>query len=160
MENCRISPSSELNFGSSVVLNENKASADETNTESTLSTVTTGETTADLIEESTQTDNTSETTETSTESATSTSTAASTSDTDSSTTSTTSTTEDRLLHQQAVKHLIIQVLPQLQKQVLLKLLKATTSETSASETNNADETLALIQAQAPLKPLHLKQLQC
>ena len=37
-----------LIFGSSVVLNENKASADETNTESTLSTVTTGETTADL----------------------------------------------------------------------------------------------------------------
>lgn len=55
-----------LIFGSSVVLNENKASADETNTESTLSTVSTGETTADLIEESTQTDNTSETTETST----------------------------------------------------------------------------------------------
>ena len=39
-----------LIFGSSVVLNENKVSADETNTESTLSTVTTGETTADLIE--------------------------------------------------------------------------------------------------------------
>ncbi|MFR8789743.1 MAG: hypothetical protein ACLVGT_09295, partial [Streptococcus salivarius] len=37
-----------LIFGSSVVLNENKASADETNTDSTLSTVTTGETTADL----------------------------------------------------------------------------------------------------------------
>ena len=50
-----------LIFGSSVVLNENKVSADETNTESTLSTVTTGETTADLIEESTQTNNTSET---------------------------------------------------------------------------------------------------
>lgn len=48
-----------LIFSSSVVLNENKASADETNTESTLSTVSTGETTADLIEESTQTDNTS-----------------------------------------------------------------------------------------------------
>ena len=45
-----------LIFGSSVVLNESKASADETNTESTLSTVTTGETTADLIEESVQTD--------------------------------------------------------------------------------------------------------
>ena len=104
-----------LIFGSSVVLNNSKVSADETNTESTLSTVSTGETTADLIEESTQTDNTSETTETSTESATSTSTAASTSDTDSSTISTTSTTED---------------------------------------------TTALIQAQAPLKPLHLKQLQC
>ena len=38
-----------LIFGSSVVLNENKASADETNTESTLSKVTTGETTADLM---------------------------------------------------------------------------------------------------------------
>ena len=72
-----------LIFGSSVILNENKASADETNTESTLSTVTTGETTADLSEESVQTDNTSETTEKSTESATSTSTAASTSYTDS-----------------------------------------------------------------------------
>ena len=69
-----------LIFGSSVVLNDSKVSADETNTESTLSTVTTSETTADLIEESTQTDNTSETTETSTESATTTSTAASTSD--------------------------------------------------------------------------------
>ena len=77
-----------LIFGSSVVLNENKASADETNTESTLSTVTTGETTADLIEESVQTEDSSNSTETSTESATSTSTAASTSDTDSSSTST------------------------------------------------------------------------
>ena len=48
-----------LIFGSSVVLNDSKVSADETNTESTLSTVSTGETTADLIEESTQTDNTS-----------------------------------------------------------------------------------------------------
>ena len=47
-----------LIFGSSVVLNDSKVSADETNTESTLSTVSTGETTADLIEESTQTDNT------------------------------------------------------------------------------------------------------
>ena len=42
-----------LIFGSSVVLNDSKVSADETNTESTLSTVSTGETTADLIEEST-----------------------------------------------------------------------------------------------------------
>ncbi|MFQ9790787.1 MAG: hypothetical protein ACLRX9_04865 [Streptococcus salivarius] len=41
-----------LIFGSSVVLNDSKVSADETNTESTLSTVSTGETTADLIEES------------------------------------------------------------------------------------------------------------
>ena len=39
-----------LIFGSSVVLNDSKVSADETNTESTLSTVSTGETTADLIE--------------------------------------------------------------------------------------------------------------
>ena len=57
-----------LIFGSSVVLNENKASADETNTESTLSTVATGETTADLIEESVQTEDASNTTETSSQS--------------------------------------------------------------------------------------------
>ena len=146
-----------LIFGSSVVLNNSKVSADETNTESTLSTVTTSETTADLIEESTQTDNTSETTETSTESATTTSTAASTSDTDSSSQVRQRT---RLLHQQAVKHLIIQVLPQLQKQVLLKLLKAQLVKPQHLKRTMQKKTLALIQAQAPLKPLHLKQLQC
>ena len=70
-----------LIFGSSVVLNDSKVSADETNTESTLSTISTGGTTTDLIEESSQTNNTSGTTKTGTESATSTSTAAS--DTDS-----------------------------------------------------------------------------
>ena len=63
-----------LIFGSSVVLNENKASADETNTESTFSTVTTGETTADLIEESVQTEDSSNTSETSTDTDTSTTT--------------------------------------------------------------------------------------
>ena len=81
-----------LIFGSSVVLNENKASADETNTESTLSTVTTGETTADLIEESVQTEDSSNSTETSTD--TDTSTTTTTSDTASSATSTTSDTTD------------------------------------------------------------------
>ena len=77
-----------LIFGSQVVLNENKAAADETNTESTLSTVTTGETTADLIEESVQTEDASNTSETSTD--TDTSTTTTTSDTNSSATSSTS----------------------------------------------------------------------
>ena len=107
-----------LIFGSSVVLNENKASADETNTESTLSTVTTGETTADLIEESVQTEDASNTNETST-------------DTDTSITTTTSDTVSQQqvqhptqqIHRQVVKHLISQAHPQLQKQVLLKLLQ-------------------------------------
>lgn len=150
-----------LIFGSSVVLNENKASADETNTDSTLSTVTTGETTADLIEESVQTE-------------------------DSSTLLKQAQNRlqvlqlqlqrriqlrtlirqqqvrqrTRLLHQQAVKHLIIQVLPQLQKQVLLKLLKAQLVKPQHLKRTMQTKTLALIQAQAPLKPLHLKQLQC
>lgn len=79
-----------LIFGSSVVLNENKASADEANTESTLSTVTTGETTADLIEESVQTEDASNAIETST--ATDTSTTITTADTDSSATITTADT--------------------------------------------------------------------
>lgn len=149
-----------LIFGSSVVLNENKASADETNTESTLSTVTTGETTADLIEESVQTDNTSETTETSTESATSTSTAASTSDTDSSTISTTSTTEDTTATSTSSETSDDSSTPQLQKQVLLKLLKAQLVKPQHLKRTMQTKTLALIQAQAPLKPLHLKQLQC
>lgn len=73
-----------LIFGSSVVLNNSKVSADEANTESTLSTVATGETTADLIEESVQTENASNATETST--ATDTSTTSTTTDTDSSAT--------------------------------------------------------------------------
>ena len=79
-----------LIFGSSVVLNENKASADEANTESTLSTVSTGETTADLIEESVQTEDASNAIETST--ATDTSTTITTADTTA--TSTSSETSD------------------------------------------------------------------
>jgi len=63
-------------------------------------------------------------------------------------------------HRQAVKHLIIQVLPQLQKQVLLKLLKAQLVKPQHLKRTMQKKTLALIQAQAPLKPLHLKQLQC
>ena len=142
-----------LIFGSSVVLNDNKVSADETNTESTLSTVSTGETTADLIEESTQTDNASETTETST-------------DTDTST----SITQRHPIRQQYINkydrgHDSNQSSTddsstfQLQKQVLLKLLQSTTSETSETETNNADENTSTNTSSSSTETTASKQLQ-
>lgn len=133
-----------LIFGSSVVLNENKASADETNTESTLSTVTTGETTADLIEESVQTE-------------------------DSSNTSEKVQTLIQVLqlrhptrfhqqqvqhptqqkHRQVVKHLISQAHLQLQKPVLLKLLQQQIMKLQKRQQLLQMKEVALVQA--PLK---------
>lgn len=143
-----------LIFGSSVVLNENKASADETNTESTLSTVTTGETTADLIEESVQTE-------------------------DSSIVLKQVQTliqvlqlrlptrlhqqqvqqQTQQIHRQVVKHLISQAHPQLQKQVLLKLLQQQLMRLQKRQQLLQMKAVALIQAQAPLKRLLQRQLQ-
>ena len=143
-----------LIFGSSVVLNENKASADETNTESTLSTVTTGETTADLIEESVQTEDSSNTSEKSTD--TDTSTTTTTSDTVSSATSSTSDTTETSSSSETSNQ---SSTSSTSEPVLLKLLQQQIMKLQKRQQLLQMKAVALIQAQAPLKRLLQRQLQ-
>ena len=63
------------------------------------------------------------------------------------------------IHRQVVKHLISQAHPQLQKQVLLKLLQQQLMKLQKRLQLLQMKTVALIQAQAPLKRLLQRQLQ-